>query len=479
MDNSLELMALYHKARESYQQAEEEKHDEAFQFLTEAAQKGMTDACKLLGVVYMSGQYAPWPEKDEKEALAWWRKAAEQGDEEAMFWVGQCYEDGIGASQDIEEAARWKQMAAAHGFVAEEQDEEAEEIVEVPAEPEKPQLNVVKKKKQEQKAKKAEQAADKEKGKEENVTEAVRFAQEEEENRRQSNQYRLRMGFGGALCSLLIVAVLVLVIFWLTQNALQEWIWVFWTLAGLAGLAAFLAGYSLGSKKAAKRIEMVAEYRKTPFYHAFGCELGQMNQQQEWCWMVYQALEKNFCPITYRKKVDIPRLREYRGCLYPHWIYQAGKEKAQPEFVVLTKKAVYVIRTEYYTGRIQGDLRDPNWALYSDGEKDRTAQKIPNLVDENERSLSIMKAELERYLELPLEQIPFYNVIFLNSEVDIKGLRRVSAGDATVFVQGGPDKLRGSMGLWESKLSTHNMGMDDLMEAFEQVGQQFIKRSGW
>ena len=133
MDNLLELMALYHKARESYQQAEEEKHDEAFQFLTEAAQKGMTDACKLLGVVYMSGQYAPWPEKDEKEALAWWRKAAEQGDEEAMFWVGQCYEDGIGASQDIEEAARWKQMAAAHGFVAEEQAEEAEEIVEVPA----------------------------------------------------------------------------------------------------------------------------------------------------------------------------------------------------------------------------------------------------------------------------------------------------------------------------------------------------------
>ena len=72
-----------------------------------------------------------------------------------------------------------------------------------------------------------------------------------------------------------------------------------------------------------------------------------------------------------------------------------------------------------------------------------------------------------------------YNVIFFNPEVDIKGLRRIGAEDDTVLLQGPVDKLRGSLGVWESRLATHNMGLDELTFAFEQIGRQFIKRSGW
>lgn len=484
--NSLEILALYHKARECYGQPEAEKHEEALQFLTEAAEKGMSEACKLLGLVYMSGQYAPWPEKNEETAVQWWHKAAEAGDEEAMYWMGQCCQDGIGTQADAQQARKWMDMAAAHGFVAEEEQPAAD----LPAEPEKDEAaaraeeNLPQPKPEEtEKAERAKPRKEKRKKRVENSAEeeaeAARYAREEEEARRIRSTYRMRMGLGGMISCLLPAVLIVIAVYWVANQALQEYEIIFWAGAAVLGVAAAAAGYAVGLKKAARKVEAVAEYRKTPFYHAFGCELGRMDTQQQWCYQVYQALAKNYLPVTYRKKLDLPELREYRGCLYPHWIYQVGKEAAQPEFVVLTEKAVYVIHTRCYTGRIQGDLRDTAWALYSDGAKDLTAEKIPNMVDENRRNMGILKAELSRCCELPLEQIPFYNVIFLNPEVDIKGLRRVSAEDDTMFVQGSPDKLRGSMGLWESRLSTHNMGMEDLTAAFAQIGKQFLKRSGW
>lgn len=511
--NSLELTAIYQKAKECYQQTEDEKHEEGFRLLAEAAPKGMTEAAKLLGILYMSGQYDPWPEKDEKQAAYWWRVAAENGDEEAMYWLGQCYEDGIGVEANEEEARIWKKFAISNGFVAEESEPEEEQ----PAEPENdaaPALKTVvresKKEKKSRLEKKAEKADKKvnrpetkkrpapqaapvyseatksahpvkevTRKKEDEEAEAARFAREEEQARRISNQYRIRMGIGGAICCLLVLWILLLIVYWLIRETVQELQLPVGILAGLISLCVAIAGYSFGVRTAQRKTEMVAEYRKTPFYHGFGCELGQMTRQQVWAYQVYQALAKSFLPVTYRKKLDWPSLREYRGCLYPHWVYQSGKEKAQPEFVVLTEKAVYVIRTACYTGRIQGDLADVNWLLYSDGEKDLTAQKIPNLVDENAHNIRIIKEDLIQYSDLPLEQIPFYNVIFLNQQVDIKGLRRIGAADDTFFVHGSAEKLRGSMGFWESRLTMHNQGLENLVLAFEQVGRQFIKRSGW
>lgn len=487
MENTqLELQALYHKALECYQQPEAEMHDEAFQFLKEAAEKGMPEACKLLGIVYMSGQYDPWPAKDMQEAVVWYQRAADAGDEEAMYWLGQCYEMGIGVEASAEEARYWTQLAKEHGFVADEAEEEEakEKIPKQEASKQEVQKKEAPKKKApkpvNQPVSQPDKKPIKKPAKQAGEADAERFEREEAEARRANAKYRRTMGMGGAACGLLAALVLVLVVFWFIKDILHESAaTLFWVASGVFALLAAVLGYALGVKKAAKRIDEIAEYRKTPFYHAFGCELGQMNQQQIWCYKVYYALSKNYYPVTYRREADAAVLREYRGCLYPHWMYEDDGEKVQPEFVVLTEKAVYVIHTQYYTGRIQGDLRDAEWSLFSDGEKDLTAQKIPNMVDTNSRSMSILKGDLAKRCALPLEQIPFYNVVLINSEVDIKGLRRVSADDDTLFVQGTPDKLRGSMGLWESRHATHNMGMDDLMAAFEQIGRQFIKRSGW
>ncbi len=458
MENTqLELQALYHKAMECYQQKEEDKHDEGLQFLKSAAEKGMPEACKLLGIIYMSGQYAPWPAKAMAAAAMWYRKAAEGGDEEAMYWLGQCYQMGIGVEADAEKAAHWTQQAKEHGFVAEE---------------ERPESDLAAQPEDEEETAKLQEPDQNE--------EAEHWLQEEERARRVNRKYRRMMGLGGAVIGLLIIWAVVLLSYLLLREKLQgNTEMIFLAASGGVTLLAMGIGAAAGVRKAARRIEQIAEYRKTPFYHAFGCELGRMDMQQTWCRKVYTSLSKNYYPVTYRQKEDAAMLREYRGLLYPYWIYENGKQQGRPEFVILTEKAVYVVHTRYYTGRIQGDLRDAQWSLYSDGDKDLTAQKIPNMVDENAQNMAVVKGELADYLEWPLEQVPFYNVILLNQEVDIKGLRRVSAEDDTLFVQGGIDKLRGSIGLWESRFATHNMNMQELRGAFTEAGRHFMERSGW
>ena len=51
----------------------------------------------------------------QEEAVSWYRKAAEQGDAEAQFLLGECYRDGKGVPQDLTEAKRWFQTAANTG----------------------------------------------------------------------------------------------------------------------------------------------------------------------------------------------------------------------------------------------------------------------------------------------------------------------------------------------------------------------------
>ncbi|MBR4888967.1 MAG: SEL1-like repeat protein, partial [Clostridia bacterium] len=463
--NWMEMMDLFRRGAACYQRPEEEAHDEGFQLLLEAAENGVPQACKMLGLLYISGQYAPYPDKDEALAVRWWRMAAENGDEEAMYWLGQCYEEGIGVEVNEEEARIWKRFAIANGF----EDEEGKE--ESPAEPEKtepiqpePAKRKKRRKEAQQNAKKevpvkvektpealpkkiekveeietvpevksaetAERAPEKPaaKGKsplqvvekvmqktqhqrkeaskkhEEEEAEAARFAREEEEARRISNQYQLKMGLGGTICCLLLLWIVLLLLLLIFRSIFEGNMWIFWVLALVAMIPAALFGYELGVKKAQERIEQVAEYRKSAFYHAHGCELGQMNRRQHWCYKLYRSLAKNYYPVTYRTKLDLPQIRGYRGCLYTNWIYQSDQEQVQPEFVIVTEKAVYVVRAVCLTGRLQGDLADTAWALYSDGEKDLTAKRLPNLVDENAHNIRVIKEDLIQYFDLPLER---------------------------------------------------------------------------
>ena len=66
-----------------------------------------------LGVMYENGRGV---EKDEAEAVKWYRKAAEQESAVAQFYLGVMYANGRGVAKDEEEAVKWYRKAAANGF---------------------------------------------------------------------------------------------------------------------------------------------------------------------------------------------------------------------------------------------------------------------------------------------------------------------------------------------------------------------------
>lgn len=53
--------------------------------------------------------------KDEKQAVVWYRKAAEQGDAEAQFNLAVCFDTGAGTVKDEKEAVEWFHQAESNG----------------------------------------------------------------------------------------------------------------------------------------------------------------------------------------------------------------------------------------------------------------------------------------------------------------------------------------------------------------------------
>lgn len=72
-----------------------------------AAERGEADAQYRLGDCYAVGRGV---EKNDAEAVKWYRKAAEQGDADAQYSLGECY-----AVKDETEALKWYHKAAEQG----------------------------------------------------------------------------------------------------------------------------------------------------------------------------------------------------------------------------------------------------------------------------------------------------------------------------------------------------------------------------
>ena len=53
--------------------------------------------------------------KDDKQAVEWWRKAADQGHAEAQASLGELYYNGRGVEKDEKQAVEWWRKAADQG----------------------------------------------------------------------------------------------------------------------------------------------------------------------------------------------------------------------------------------------------------------------------------------------------------------------------------------------------------------------------
>jgi len=82
---------------------------EAVKWYRKAAEQNDADAQFFLGLCYDAGQGVT---KDDVEAVKWYRKAAEQNNAGAQYSLGLCFYKGQGVAKDYVEAARWYRKAA-------------------------------------------------------------------------------------------------------------------------------------------------------------------------------------------------------------------------------------------------------------------------------------------------------------------------------------------------------------------------------
>lgn len=87
--------------------------DFVFKPAFDAAEKGAKRGQPLpqfnLGLMYYKGRVVA---EDYKEAVKWWRLAAEQGFAEALNNLGMMYGNGDGVAKDDVEACKWFDLAA-------------------------------------------------------------------------------------------------------------------------------------------------------------------------------------------------------------------------------------------------------------------------------------------------------------------------------------------------------------------------------
>lgn len=85
---------------------------EAVKWYRRAAEQGIALAQSNLGLIYENGVGGV---KDSKEAVKWYRKAAEQGYVNAQNNLGRMYLNGTGVAKDPKEAVKWIRKAADQG----------------------------------------------------------------------------------------------------------------------------------------------------------------------------------------------------------------------------------------------------------------------------------------------------------------------------------------------------------------------------
>ena len=81
--------------------------------IKKAAEQGEMVAQYFLGMMYEDGRGV---KKDLSEAVKWYRKAAEQGYAPGQYLTGEMYRKGEGVIKDSYEAANWYRKAAEQGY---------------------------------------------------------------------------------------------------------------------------------------------------------------------------------------------------------------------------------------------------------------------------------------------------------------------------------------------------------------------------
>lgn len=91
----------------------EEYKEASFELVSEHAHLGFPEAENRLGVMY---NYGEGVQRDDVEAVKWYRKAAEQGNMFAQFSLSHQYEYGFSVEKDETKAFNWLRKSAQQGY---------------------------------------------------------------------------------------------------------------------------------------------------------------------------------------------------------------------------------------------------------------------------------------------------------------------------------------------------------------------------
>ena len=93
----------------------EQDEDKALDYLKILAEYGYPDMQCELGKWYETVDWGTRKKEMKREAVKWFKKAAERGNVEAMYCLGECYRDGSGVDEDQKKAVEWFAKAAERG----------------------------------------------------------------------------------------------------------------------------------------------------------------------------------------------------------------------------------------------------------------------------------------------------------------------------------------------------------------------------
>ena len=110
------ITALGGTFAESHRHGDEAYHKgdykEAMRWYRTAADEGDAIAQGNIGWLYQAGLGVP---QDYEEAMRWYRMSVDNGSHEASRLIGGLYLDGLGVPRDYKEAMRWYRIAAEYG----------------------------------------------------------------------------------------------------------------------------------------------------------------------------------------------------------------------------------------------------------------------------------------------------------------------------------------------------------------------------
>lgn len=100
--------AVFDQALSAYQGKD---YAAALPLFREAAAQGFFKADRYIGLMYLNGEGV---DKDPQQAFAAFSRASAK-DITGQYWLGHCYENGIGTAQDMAQAVYWYQKSAQRG----------------------------------------------------------------------------------------------------------------------------------------------------------------------------------------------------------------------------------------------------------------------------------------------------------------------------------------------------------------------------